>query len=43
MKYVAWFVLALLSPIIIAGLVVEAAIEAFVIGRAVFQMLREGE
>jgi hypothetical protein len=43
MKYVAWFVLALLFPIIIAGFIVEAAIESFVIGRAVFQLLREDE
>jgi hypothetical protein len=43
MKYAAWFVLALLLPIIVAGLIVEAAIEAFLIGRAVFQSLREDE
>jgi hypothetical protein len=43
MKYAAWFVLALLSPIVIAGFIVEAAIEAFLVGRAVFQLLREGE
>jgi uncharacterized membrane protein len=43
MKYGAWFVLALLFPIVIAGFIVEAAIEAFVIGRAVFQLLREDE
>jgi hypothetical protein len=43
MKYVAWFVLALLFPIIIAGFIVEAAIEALMFGRAVFQLLREDE
>ena len=43
MKYAAWFVLALLLPIIVAGFMVEAMIEAFLIGRAVFQLLREEE
>lgn len=43
MKYAAWFVLALLFPIVITGFIVEAAIEAFVIGRAVFQLVREDE
>jgi hypothetical protein len=43
MKYVAWFVLALLFPIITAGFIAEAALEAFLIGRAVFQFLREEE
>jgi uncharacterized membrane protein len=43
MKYIAWFVLALLLPIIIAGFILEAALEAFLIGRAVFQFLREEE
>jgi hypothetical protein len=41
MKYIAWFVLAPLFPIIIAGFIMEAALEAFSIGRAVFQFLRE--
>jgi hypothetical protein len=43
MKYIAWFVLALFSPIIIAGFILEAAHEAFIIGRAVFRLLREEE
>jgi hypothetical protein len=43
MKYVAWFVLALLFPIIIAGFIFEATIAAFLIGRVVFQVLREEE
>jgi len=43
MKYIAWFVLALLSPIILAGFFLEAAFEAFLIGRAIFQWLREEE
>jgi uncharacterized membrane protein len=43
MKYIAWFVLALLLPIITAGFILEAALEAFLIGRAVFQFLREEE
>jgi uncharacterized membrane protein len=43
MKYIAWLVLALLFPIIIAGFILEAALEAFLIGRAVFQFLREEE
>lgn len=43
MKYFAWFVLALLFPIVIAGFIVEAAVEAFVIGRTLFQLLRQDE
>jgi hypothetical protein len=43
MKYAAWFVLALLSPIIIIGFLIEAVREAFLLGRALFQMLREDE
>jgi hypothetical protein len=43
MKYLAWFVLALLSPIIVVGFLIEAVGEAFLLGRALFQMLREEE
>lgn len=43
MKYAAWLVLALLFPLVITGFIAEAAMEAFAIGRAVFQLLREGE
>jgi hypothetical protein len=43
MKYIAWFLLALFFPIIIVGFIAEAGLEAFLIGRAVFQFLREEE
>jgi hypothetical protein len=43
MKYIAWFLLALFFPIIIVGFILEAGLEAFLIGRAVFQFLREEE
>jgi hypothetical protein len=41
MKYVSWVVIVLLSPIVVLGFLAEALIEAFAIGRVLFQWLRE--
>jgi hypothetical protein len=43
MKYIPWIVFLLFLPIIIAGFILEAALQAFLIGRVVFQFLREEE
>jgi hypothetical protein len=41
MKYLSWVVIVLLSPVLVLGFFAEAVIEAFAIGRAVFQWLHE--
>ena len=41
MKYLSWVVIVLLFPVLVLGFLAEAVIEAFAIGRAVFQWLHE--
>lgn len=41
MKYLSWVVLVLFFPVVVLGFLTQAVSEAFVIGRALFQVLHE--
>jgi len=41
MKYLSWVAIVLLFPVVVLGFLVETVIEAFAIGRALFQWLHE--